>query len=329
MKRKLTIFILAAGILASGAAAFAENTPTETAAVVETAAERSALKEYAYDAEVVMAKEGFIAVTAEEKNSSFMYTEDTAIYDISGNKLDDEALTEGTRVRIFSESLFETRDVKFADAIIVLTDDDRTTVDVDTYFSGGVYGDYTNAKEELALNIPDDADITDVRGNKLSKEELDGKKLMVFYSFMTMSIPAQTNPEKIVVLYGFNGNAEVSEETEEAAPELEAAAIATVTAGDFTGNTVYDSENEVILIPVRAVSEALGFEVTWDAENAVVGVGNARMQIGNRECSNGEESITLAAAPINDDGTTRVCAEFFEKALGLSVRVENDTIVIG
>ncbi|MEG0472639.1 MAG: stalk domain-containing protein, partial [Solibacillus sp.] len=61
------------------------------------------------------------------------------------------------------------------------------------------------------LNIGDDTVIVNEKGEKVGKEALEGNDAIVFYSFATFSIPAQTTPEKIIVFS--NKENDVTEET--------------------------------------------------------------------------------------------------------------------
>ena len=69
----------------------------------------------------------------------------------------------------------------------------------DVFTKSEEFGGYIDSNNSLVLNISDDTVIVDEAGNTVSKDELDGKILEVHYSFATMSLPAQTNPTKIVV----------------------------------------------------------------------------------------------------------------------------------
>lgn len=52
---------------------------------------------------------------------------------------------------------------------------------------------------KLKLHIKDSTEMVDLQGKHVEKEGLLGKILIVFYSTTTRSIPAQTNPTKIIV----------------------------------------------------------------------------------------------------------------------------------
>lgn len=58
--------------------------------------------------------------------------------------------------------------------------------------------DLVSSDGQLKLNLSVDTVITDAKGDPVTG--LAGKKLVVFYTASTRSIPAQTTPEKIIVL---------------------------------------------------------------------------------------------------------------------------------
>ena len=369
MNKKITTLLITAAMLASSSAVFAATpAPTETAAPTATA-EASATpaatadpdasatpavtadpdatadpsididdtviaEENEYDAKIVSVDEESLTVNIDDTEYSFMYSDDTAIYTITGEEKTVDDLTEDTEIKVFSTSLLLTKDVKFADAIVI-TDPANTaaSVDVDTYLTGGIFGDYTNAKEDLALNISDDTEIVDMDGNEVDKDDLNGKKLMVFYSVVTMSLPAQTNPTKIVVLPS-EEVAPTATPTATAAPTAtpvattNPASITAVTAGSYSGTTTYDADTQTYELPVRAVSEALGFVVTWDGDSVTVGVDNVKFQIGSVTCTEGDESYTMKKAAVLRDDTAYVSSDFFSDVLKLNVSIENNALVI-
>ena len=53
---------------------------------------------------------------------------------------------------------------------------------------------------ELKLNIGKETVIVNEKGEKVLQQDLAGKELVVFYTFTTRSIPAQTTPNKIIAL---------------------------------------------------------------------------------------------------------------------------------
>ena len=88
-------------------------------------------------------------------------------------------------------------------AVIAIVDSEykgTINVGVFTMSTEDEFGDYMSVDKDLALLISDETVIADINGNPVSKDELASKKLVVYSTIMTMSIPAQTPVERIVVL---------------------------------------------------------------------------------------------------------------------------------
>lgn len=88
-------------------------------------------------------------------------------------------------------------------AVIAIVDSDyKGTINIGMFTKSAEdeFGDYISADKNLALIIGEDTVIADLDGNAVDKDQLEGKKLVVYSTIMTMSIPAQTPVERIVVL---------------------------------------------------------------------------------------------------------------------------------
>ncbi len=177
MNKKIFTTLLAVAMLASSTAALAaEETTTGETPVLISETETKTAKYTVADAEV---KDG--AIEGVDLNAS-------VILNTKGEAVE---LKDGDKVKVFtSES---------TDAIVIVMDAE-IAVDVDTYKVSETFGAVVNSTEELALNVDENTDITDLNGEKVAHTELADKDLIIFYSMATMSIPAQTNPDKIVVL---------------------------------------------------------------------------------------------------------------------------------
>lgn len=159
---------------------------------------------------------------------------------------DKETIEKGDRVFVNAEK-----------QVVAVTDADYAgNVFVGNFKKSDTFGMYVDANGELALNIGDETKITDLRGNDVSKDNLDNTLLAVYYTTATMSIPAQTNPEKIVVIDA----------------DQQPAAECSFTYGDKTYTVALTDNNGSSYVPVRAVAENLGFVVGWDGENVTVSV---------------------------------------------------------
>lgn len=85
--------------------------------------------------------------------------------------------------------------------------------------------------------------------------------------------------------------------------------------------------NSVSLVPVRVVSEHLGYRVDYDQANRTVIIQSAakeiRMTIGDRTATVNGTVQTMAAAPVLTNGTTLVPLRFVGETMGLAVYWDN------
>ena len=79
-------------------------------------------------------------------------------------------------------------------------------------------------------------------------------------------------------------------------------------------------ENGVIMVPMRAVVEALGYDVTWNSELRSVSIGvGINVWIGNTEVHRGRMApIEISAAPVIVDSLTFVPLDFFRDVIGVN-----------
>ena len=99
-----------------------------------------------------------------------------------------------------------------------------------------------NLENTLMLNVGLTVNIAHENGSKMifGSEDLKGKECLVLYSIATLSIPAQTNPEFVMILNG----------------------------GDVDGNGDTNTRNigsEATYVPLRTLAETKGYEVKWQS----------------------------------------------------------------
>ncbi len=209
--------------------------------------------------------------------------------------------------------------------VIVVEDDAATmnSIDVDTYLKDES-GMLVNAANTLALNIGEEAEVVDRKGNKVDVNDLDKKDLVVIYSISTRSIPAQTNPSKVIVL-GENELALAKiEEAKENKNEPEQSPVPEETPVPETsvldGYEALTNAANIALYPLRAIAEANGFTVEWDGnlKAVMINSGMYSLKIGENSYVKGKmvpEVLSAAPEIIND--LTYVPAEFFTEILEL------------
>ncbi len=212
---------------------------------------------------------------------------------------------------------------QYSPSVIVKNTESNFATNVDNYrksVEGEDFGNYTNQAETLAIHVSDETPII-----KLSREmfdnNLDGRDLIVVYDTVAQSLPAQTAPNKIIVL-----NMPQTIEIEES--------FTKIVAGDKEFEYV-EVEGAEGMIPVRAIAEALGFTVEWDASIPAVMInsGMYTFAIGEDHYTRGKMMPISLGTPavcvaVNGTGITHVPVEFFTEVLELEATILDGTLTI-
>lgn len=203
MKKKILSVILALGILTSGGAAFADEAPVgdTTSPEAVQVIEQAKAQYIAITGKITETGE-FLHIEGEEAQFDLVVTDDTLIYNNQGQKLTKEDLKKDTAVIAFenvNNPALLIEPPRYTPEVVIVNTDDVGGVTVDTFRTAEDTGRLTSQGNMLALNLQDDANIIDEDGEKF-EGELEGRDLVVFSKISTMSIPAQTNPELIIVL---------------------------------------------------------------------------------------------------------------------------------
>ncbi|KAB2954271.1 copper amine oxidase N-terminal domain-containing protein [Heliorestis acidaminivorans] len=161
--------------------------------------------------------------------------------------------------------------------------------------------------QELSINITDETEILLPNGTSY-KGKLTDKALAVFYDISTDSIPALTTPTKVIVLF------------EKELPPSEDTIVIDFSNVEYMINnqeiitaSPYADEKGTLMVPLRSITEALGFSLTWDEKEQSIVIGNdIYLQIGKDSYTNVTGvSKQLGTAPVLTDGTTYVPLHFF------------------
>lgn len=265
-----------------------------------------------YEATVSSVGEGTVDVVVEgDMVVTFATTDNTAIYTIDGEKAD--AVKEGDKVMVLSTSSLITKDIKEAAAIVITKDEANASVYLDTF-----------KMTEEGLLSADGEIIVAMEG----AEKYDGKKLLVFYDFATMSIPAITNPIKVVELE------EKAEDQDKVSVSFKVGdSTLTINGEAVTVETPYVVGAGVTLVPIRVISEAFGAEVNWDGETKTVTVSCGECKVivtvGSKTALvNGEEKTLEEAPELTDGGFSMIPLRFISESLGATVGYDNATAQI-
>jgi len=187
---------------------------------------------------------------------------------------------------------------QFNPDVVIVETKEAGFVEVDYFFEN-----LTNTYEMLKLNIGENTELLNTKGEKVSAKDLKEKNLVVFYTVSTKSIPAQTTPSKVIVLDEESGN--TTENTVDAE-------IAEIIATDYL------EVDGTKMVPLRLIAEKLGYKVESTSKGAIVSKGNLSYTITRGEKMFGYNKALrqLHTAPALLEGNkTYVPVEFVEEYL--------------
>ncbi|MDX9916817.1 MAG: copper amine oxidase N-terminal domain-containing protein [Gudongella sp.] len=212
------------------------------------------------------------------------------------DKAEAKLLSDGTKVAVFYRTntpMALSEPPQLTPQVVVIMDGDENT---NTVMVEKFDENLLSADGSLVIRVGDDTVVVDKEGSEVEKDLVAGNELAIFYKFVLESYPGQTTPEKIIVLPGV----EVLEED---------ALILT--------QEMLKSEGDVIMIPLRAVAEFLGYEIKWDGTNKTVemtrGPQWTLVTIGRNTYNFAKMMIRLETAPVIHEGRTYVPLSFIEQ----------------
>ena len=207
----------------------------------------------------------FYTLKNDDKPAGFFVTDKTLVFDNSGKEI---ALVKGDKVTIYTDAekpMIAIYPPQYSPEVVIVEKDETGSVAV------GKFDEKLFSEElSLKLNVGEKTELSSVSGKEVKEADLGGKNLLVFYSITTKSIPAQTPPEKIVVLDDTKdaGQPKPEPQEPEITPDPEAsemeAAVEAIIASD------HKMVNDVKMVPLRAIAEALGFEVKSTGHGAIL-----------------------------------------------------------
>lgn len=263
--------LLGKEIIATGVYAMDANPPLamakkiivddNTAAVVEDAKKINGLARIAgtitqihdfYDEnENVVEGKKFVQVKDEnDQEATFFVTEDTYFATESEYKVGDELIgfyeANAPMLMIYPP--------RYNLEVVAVKTEDSLNIKADRFDE-----DLVSYDNSLKLNVSDETEIVLENGDSFDGE-LANRALVVYYDVSTRSIPAQTIPQKIVVLYEKIVPAPID------VPEIIVNPVTSVSVdGKVIENAIpFVNDDGVLMLPLRAVAEGLGYSVGWD-----------------------------------------------------------------
>lgn len=330
MKKNLIALITVTFLLASGAAVSAEDNQSALTEV-NTTQESVIIPSYISNTAVVKEKaDGFISTVSDASDDSeidFTVDENTLVYDSNGNKKTSEDIKTEDIITVYTDSSLPAPLIlppQYTAGVIIIEKEDGFNVNVDTFFKENET--LVNASNTFALNIADETVIVDTDENELTADDTENKNLIVFYGESIKSIPAQTMPERIVVIGEAEENIDESGETDENIV-IDFSNIEKLTADGIETDGFYENENGVLMVPLRKITEALEYDVEWNGENksVMINKGIYSLKIGENSYVKGKTMpIELEAAPEIKDDYTYVPVSYFSEILELNLSVSAD-----
>jgi hypothetical protein len=193
---------------------------------------------------------------------------------------------------------------------VVAVDYKQQNIKVDLFNKDLISSDNT-----LKLNMSKETEIILQNGNVFSGE-LANKKLVALYTISTKSIPAQTTPSKVIVL-------------SEKAVNVSNMDIV-VNGKKIQAPNPYTNAQGTVMLPLRAITEALGFDVGWNGSSQSITIGkDISLTLGQDQYSYmTQPTIPLGTAPVLNEATTFVPLSFFTDVLPMTNATISDSQIV-
>ncbi len=285
------------------------------------------------DAEFVAGSQYVFVETDEGKTAYLIVTEDTYF-------VNDRELMEGSVVTgYFDENLpiIMIYPPQYG-AVVMIVEPLSENIKVDRFDDALVSSD-----NSLKLNITDETEII-LQDGKPFTGELANRDLVVTYDVSTRSIPAQTTPLKVVVLFEKADSpvydlpkpegdlllpdvelqpAPLPGESDRIPPIRNIATSLEIVVENrvIEAPAPFYNQDNMVMLPLRAIAEALGFNVSWNAEKQLVMLGDSFTATIGQDAyvdMSRDEPIALGAAPELMASRTYVPLQFFRDVIAMN-----------
>lgn len=195
--------------------------------------------------------------------------------------------------------------------------DDITQIMVDRFNEN-----FVDSKNYIKLNLTDknlSDGVTEIiyeDGKEFEGKVADlvNRKMLVYYSVTTRSIPAITTPEKIIIFYEkiVPPVYILTDEDRKMLNQDYDNAVIRIN-GENINNKAYVSDKGYVMVPLREIAEAMGLSVEWFSDTKTVQVGKSLSFTldKNQYAYNRKSPISLGEAPVLQNGLTYVPIDFF------------------
>jgi len=181
------------------------------------------------------------------------------------------------------------------EVMVVQSDDESESFKVDVFNSEGISSDGM-----LKLNIGEETKVLRYDGTECEAADVYGQTLLVYYGASTKSIPAQTTPDKVLILKS----------------------IAQINAENYVRNL--DEEytyvtGEAVRVQLRHVAEDFGYTVEWIADTQSIALTrdavSFTLTIDSMDYGYNRSMRQFENAPVLVEGKTYVDSAFVEELI--------------
>ena len=259
--KKIAPITLSAILL--GAASVAAEQPTTTSGVEQVEIEPSFIEMSGKISGVENRGENMLyMIDKGDEQFNIVITKNTLVFDKKGNSV---SINEGDNVTFyvyFNQPTILIYPPQYSPAVAIVGDENEPNFVKVSAFDE----DFVSEDNDLKLNIQEDTEIVNAKGEKITKDQISKQNAVVFYGPSTFSIPAQTSPDKVLLFpYYQDQFAEHEIETEEASDP--ATAIDAIIGDDFK------MQGTTKMVPLRIVAEHLGYKVEATKNGAIISYG--------------------------------------------------------
>lgn len=237
----------------------------------------------------------FAAVENGEQQFGFYFNDTVKVFDNTGKGV---KLKEGMNITAFVDAnniMLMIYPPRYSPDVVIVQTEQQGTAELQQFDEN-----LLNKKKDLKIFVNDQTIIENLAGVKKSKEDIINRDVLIFYDIVLESYPGQTTPKKIVIL------TEYSQEIENAIAIAE--------------NDFYEVNGEK-MIPLRLVSEQLGFKVESNGNGAIISKGNLSFTITRGSTAYGYNKALgyfKEAPALLEENKTYVPYEFLEKLIEIS-----------
>jgi hypothetical protein len=213
---------------------------------------------------------------------------------------------------------------RYNTAVLAVGRPDHTAIQVDRFFTqdnDSIANGYMLSRDQMfAFKTDENTEIILANGDDFTDGDIEGRRIVVIYGPSTRSIPELAVAQKLIVLYEDIVPLEPLPDYDDI---IDATGWPIVVDGvEIEAPEAFQLEDGQLMLPLRAIAEALGYEVKWDGAARTVTLGDeVQLTIGDPEgyvlLQKPQNDIVSTHAPVIRGGSTFVPMHFFRDIMNL------------